>query len=188
MQDRFDFLTRQRDREHSARVSPSNHQHRNSAPSLWKINFNLAEVSFGTLTSFDGNRQKSLSLTSALLLDIASDSIVATNKSVFAFQSIKDSLGRMALLLGSRLIRSKDLINDLLKRLSQLTAGPRLREGIRFGHWFMDHLPDLVPGVSQRASDLPDAHAIAMSQPNSSVIIHLEHPPARLPARKNLAV
>jgi len=122
-------------------------------------------------------RDECLKLRHALLLHKATNSIVAAHVFVFVPKTLKDPHRGVTLLRRSRFVLVQDLQNPKVKRTQlwrRLTLPPRIFAGFR--RIAVDDFSNFVSRMMKPPSHLANTHAIAMSSPNPSVIVHREHP------------
>ena len=112
-----------------------------------------------------------------MLLDKTPHGVVAAGIVFVIAQSLKDPHGCVPLLWRSVFVLLQDLQNSIVKRpqlRGHLACPPRIRS--RFCLITPQNFPNLMPRMMKRSGDLPNAHSIAMSSPNPSVIVHRKHP------------
>jgi hypothetical protein len=119
-------------------------------------------------------------MVTALSGDVPANLIVAAGKVVFLAEAAMNLSRRVALLGRSEFIGLEDGIDDGMK-------GSQNRSRRRFGACvatrlgFLKDLPNLASGVMKSASDVANAHAVAMGESNRCVMIHRKHPCLRSP-------
>jgi len=169
----------QRDRKWRVGVRPDQNQHRNLSPPIGKIDGNLAEVRFQPLAGIVIQWDERLAFVGPLLLDEPANRVVPAPVGVFVAKPLENSHRRMPLLGRLRLILGENLQNPLMK---QSQHGRRLRLPPRILPRLsgtLQNLADLLPRMMKPPGNLPNAHPIAMSTPNPSIIVHRKHPSPR---------
>nr|WP_246539314.1 hypothetical protein [Telmatocola sphagniphila] len=174
MQDRLGPFAGQRQHEGAIGVSPGRHQNGNQLATTGKIDVNVAEIRFESLTRLRLKGNKRLALDSMLRLHVNSDAIVAPAIAMLIAQPTVN-LGRgVTLLAGSFSIAPQDLLNNRCERVEQRWHGSSL---VRLGFRLVENLTDLPPGMMKSPGQCTDAHLIySMSLTYSRVFVHLDHP------------
>jgi hypothetical protein len=108
------------------------------------------------------------------LSHIALDLGITTAVAMFVAKPPTNLSGGVPLLAWCGFVVAEDLIDDTVKRpeLGRLTVpGQRLRMGFRM----CESMSNDAARVSELPGDLSDGQAIAMSPPNSPIVIHGNH-------------
>ena len=174
---RFGPLSRQSNRKRSIRIRPHQNQHVDFPSAVRKVDGNFTEVGFHALTGRMVQRNECLSFRLAMLLHETSNRVVLTDITFLVALSFKHPHRRVTLLRRSLFMQLQNLQNSIMKQSrlrSRLTSPSRVLP--RLGLIVVEDFSNCVPRMMKPLSHLANAHAVTMSSPNPSVIVHREHP------------
>ncbi|MEM9591778.1 MAG: hypothetical protein AAF967_10630 [Pseudomonadota bacterium] len=133
----------------------------------------MAKVRLGPLARIARERKKRLPPTPATTGYVAADLVVAARISQFALEASIDLRRRVALLPRRAFVLAEDLVDPLLVLFGKHPTGARLAQRIRPRLRPLEHFSDLPPRVVKRAGNLANAHPVAMSPTNPSIVFHI---------------
>jgi hypothetical protein len=174
LEDRLGTFEGQRQDEGGVGVRPGRDQKRHEPAALGKINVDVPEIGFETLTWRVGQWDERFLMPASMLPEIALDLSVPAAVGVLVAEPPEELGGGVPLLGGCGLVVAKDLVDDLLDRPQQRSESvPGRRQGIGLG--LLEDLPDGVARMPEFARDLADGLTIAPRPPNGSVVVHRKH-------------
>ncbi len=175
VQDRLGAFRRQSDDERTVGIRPGRQQHRHEPPAAWKVDMNVSEVRFETLTRIVIERDERLAVGSLPGQHVAPDPIVTTGEAVFVAEPAKDLRRRVPLLARRGLVGAENLVNHRLQRIDDRGHRPAPVR-LRLGH--AEDLSNLPPRMMKPPGQLAYAQLVnAMRLANPCVLVHLDHPP-----------
>jgi hypothetical protein len=173
-EDRLGALERQRQHERGVGVRPGRDQKRHELETIRKVDVDVSEVGFETLTRQMAQRDECLTLVATTRADVTLELSIHTAVTLFVAEPTVDLGGGTPLLGRSIFVVGQDLVDDRVKRSQNRGRPlPRRRNGTSMS--LLEDLSDRVSRVSELANTLLDRHPIAMGAPDGTVIIHRKH-------------
>jgi len=162
--------------EEGVAVGKAHHRQRDLSAHVGDLDDRFAEVELG-LARWLGERHEDLAVTVVVLGEVTPDVALGSLVAVLVTQTLKDPLGGVALLLGSRLIEAQNLI-DHPEEGPELGAGP-LTLALLIALWLdvLEHLGERLVTEAVVAADLTPRHLFdqyfsANLRPNLHVAVH----------------